>query len=125
MRSNVHLFIEKAKASALATPKNQVTEGLFLSEGAKSTIFNQVNYISLNKMELQQVREAIVCLDKACELIVSAMGALNEFKHLDLNALQLSGNFARGTSYMLEEFLTQQKGVSAKVCDFATRGVAR
>lgn len=125
MRSNVHKFINDAKASALVKQKKSVTEALFLSEGAKNSIFQQANHIRLTKNELQAVRESIVCLDKACELIASTLAALDDFKHLDLNALQLAGNFSKGTSFMLEEFMQQQSGVSRNVCDFATRGVAR
>jgi hypothetical protein len=125
MRSNVHNFINAAKAKALEESNKQATHGQFISENAKNSIFNQANYIHLNKQELLAVRESIVALQQATDLIASALAALKDFQQFETSHLRMAGNFVRGTDYMLQEFLQQQKGVSAKVCDFATRGVAR
>ena len=125
MQQALHDFINVAKAKALEVKNKQPTQALFNSFESQNTIFNQQKYIHLDKMQLQAVRESIVCLDKTNEMIMATLAALGDFHHLDLGALRMAGNFSLGTSFMLEEYLNQQKGVSIKVCDFATRGVAR
>lgn len=121
MRSNIHDFINAAKAKALDVENKQPTQALFNNFESTNTIFNQQKLISLNKKNLIKTREAIDFLDKAVELINGARAILHDFDELDLGALRMAGNFTLGTSYMLEEFLKQQKGQSDRRCDFKTR----